>query len=180
MKNNLFQQLKTFSGVLAIDGRCGSGKTTFAKKLENEYGFGVVHLDDFFLPIDKRTDENFETIGGNIDKERFMLEVLSKIGTDFSYRKFSCKTQKYGISNEILAKKPLVIEGVYTMMEDFLGFYDKTLFFDINKNEQKARIIKRNGSFNDFENIWIPKEEHYIKESKIDLIADMIIDGGKI
>ena len=38
--------------LVALDGRCAAGKTTIAAQMARQYGWGVVHLDDFFLPAD--------------------------------------------------------------------------------------------------------------------------------
>ena len=35
--------------LVALDGRCSAGKTTIAAQMARQYGWGVVHLDDFFL-----------------------------------------------------------------------------------------------------------------------------------
>ena len=43
--------------VIAIDGCAASGKTTLAKKLSNMFSASVIHMDDFFLPLEKRTEE---------------------------------------------------------------------------------------------------------------------------
>ena len=43
--------------LLAIDGRCGSGKTTLAGALEKEAGAAVVHMDHFFLRAARRKEE---------------------------------------------------------------------------------------------------------------------------
>lgn len=42
--------------LLAIDGRCGSGKTTLADWLAQQLGYRVVHIDDFYLPPAKRCE----------------------------------------------------------------------------------------------------------------------------
>lgn len=34
--------------LIALDGRCAAGKTTLANRLAEQYGWGVIHLDDFF------------------------------------------------------------------------------------------------------------------------------------
>ena len=34
--------------IVAIDGRCGAGKTTLAGRLEEELGCAAFHMDDFF------------------------------------------------------------------------------------------------------------------------------------
>jgi uridine kinase len=43
--------------LVAIDGRCASGKTTLAGKLRSALKCNVVHMDNFYLPFAKRTEE---------------------------------------------------------------------------------------------------------------------------
>ena len=45
--------------VVAIDGKCTSGKTTLASKLAEIYDCNVFHMDDFFLRPEQRTPERF-------------------------------------------------------------------------------------------------------------------------
>ena len=63
-------------GVIAIDGRAASGKTTLAAALAAETGGTVVHMDDFFLPAELRTPQRLAAPGGNVHAERFAEEVL--------------------------------------------------------------------------------------------------------
>ena len=80
--------------IVAIDGKCTSGKTTLASKLAEIYDCNVFHMDDFFLRPEQRTPERFAEVGGNVDYERFQEEVLLplKSGKAFSYRPFDCST----------------------------------------------------------------------------------------
>ena len=80
--------------IVAIDGKCTSGKTTLASKLAEIYDCNVFHMDDFFLRPEQRTPERFVEVGGNVDYERFQDEVLLplKTGKAFSYRPFDCNT----------------------------------------------------------------------------------------
>ena len=80
--------------LIAIDGKCTSGKTTLADKLAEIYECNVFHMDDFFLHPEQRTPERFSQIGGNVDYERFQEEVLLplKSGKAFYYRPFDCST----------------------------------------------------------------------------------------
>ena len=43
--------------IMAIDGRCAAGKTTLAEHLKKEYECNVIHIDDFYLPMQKRTED---------------------------------------------------------------------------------------------------------------------------
>lgn len=64
--------------TLAIDGPCGSGKTTLAALLTQLYDCPVFHADDFFLRPEQRTPERFAQPGGNLDRERLREEVLCR------------------------------------------------------------------------------------------------------
>ncbi len=88
--------------LLAIDGRCGSGKTTFARVLQEKAGAAVVHMDDFFLRPEQRTPERFAEPGGNVDRERVLEEVLLplKAGRPVVYRSYD-------------AHKPAMLEPVH-------------------------------------------------------------------
>ena len=90
---NMLLEEKNFV-IVAIDGKCTSGKTTLASKLAELYDCNVFHMDDFFLRPEQRTPERFAEVGGNVDYERFWEEVLLplKTGKAFSYRPFDCST----------------------------------------------------------------------------------------
>ena len=62
--------------IVAIDGRCGSGKTTLAARLQKDLRCAVYHMDDFFPRPEQRTEERLSRPGENVDHERFLEEVL--------------------------------------------------------------------------------------------------------
>ena len=64
------------SFIVAIDGRCASGKTTVATALAGLLNANLIHMDDFFLRKEQRTPERLATPGENIDHERFLEEVF--------------------------------------------------------------------------------------------------------
>ena len=43
--------------VIAIDGGAASGKTTLAGELAKRFGGACVHMDDFFLRPEQRTEK---------------------------------------------------------------------------------------------------------------------------
>ncbi|MBQ7872120.1 MAG: hypothetical protein IJ357_08260 [Oscillospiraceae bacterium] len=99
--------------IVAIDGKCTSGKTTLAAKLAEVYDCNVFHMDDFFLRPEQRTPERFAEIGGNVDYERFNKEVLIplKAGQSFTYRPFDCSTFTLAAPVCVTPKKLNIIEG---------------------------------------------------------------------
>ena len=58
--------------LIAIDGRCASGKTTLAALLQQAIGCNVVHMDHFFLQPHQRSSQRYAQPGENIDHERFL------------------------------------------------------------------------------------------------------------
>ena len=91
--------------IVALDGRCASGKTTLAALLQQRTGCSVVHMDHFFLRPEQRTRERLEQPGGNVDYERFLAEVLEPLraGKDCSYRPYDCKQQKLAEAEKLAA-----------------------------------------------------------------------------
>lgn len=178
--NNFFNK----KCVVGIDGRCGSGKTTLANELKKLYDIDIISLDDFFLPTKLRTEERLSEIAGNVHYERFLNEVIDGInsGKSFSYKIFSCKSMSYVGSRKIINNKPIIIEGSYSLREEFRNIYDLKIFLKISKNEQKKRIISRNGEqlYENFRNIWIPKEELYFEKFKIEQHSDIVIQENKL
>lgn len=167
------------NAIIAIDGCCASGKTTFAKHLEKKFGFQVIHTDDFFLPLEMRTEERLSQAGGNIHYERFNDEVIKgiKCGKDFEYRIFSCKAGTFCGTKSISLLKPIVIEGAYALHPETADIYDLKVFFSIDAETQLKRILERNGAdaLENFKNKWIPFENLYFEAYNIKSKCDIII-----
>ena len=68
--------------LVALDGRCGSGKTTLAAQLARQFPQSItVHTDDFYLPPASRV-ANWEQIPcANMDLERLRAQVLTPART---------------------------------------------------------------------------------------------------
>ncbi|MCL2513189.1 MAG: uridine kinase [Oscillospiraceae bacterium] len=167
--------------VIGIDGRCGAGKTTLAGHLASLYNAGIIHMDDFFLPPELRTPGRLAEPGGNVHYERFRGEVIDGVlrGEPFSYRVFDCKSMGYNGCRRISPQPLVIIEGSYSLREDFRFLYDIKVFADISKEKQRERIIKRSGeeAFKAFKEKWIPMEERYFKEMKVKSCCDIAIES---
>lgn len=157
--------------LLAIEGRCGAGKTTMAERIRAKSGCAVIPMDHFFLRPDMRSEERLREPGGNVDYERFQEEVLVPLeeGRPFSYRPFSCRIQAFAKPICITPGRLVVIEGSYSCHPRLFPYYDLSLFLDIDFQEQLRRIEKRNGrdGLADFQEKWIPLEERYFRECGI-------------
>lgn len=158
-------EITTFPFLIAIDGRCGSGKTTLAFLLKEHFKCNVISMDDFFLQPHQRTQQRLNEIGGNIDYERFVEEVFIplKLNQPFSYQKFDCQQQRLTDSIHVEPHDITIIEGSYSMHPRFFDYYDLHLYLDIDEEEQFKRIKQRNGEKQAivFKEKWIPLEEKY-------------------
>ena len=151
--------------LLAIDGRCAAGKSTLARELSRLSGCTVVPMDHFFLRPEQRTEERFAEPGGNVDRERFLDEVLLPLraGKPFSYRPFDCHTLLLAAPISVPPAALYVIEGSYSCHPALREHYGLTVFLDVSPEEQLRRIRIRNGpgGARRFAERWIPLEERY-------------------
>lgn len=163
---------------LAIDGRCGSGKSTFAELLSEELDCNLFHMDDFYLTPEKRTLERLNEPGGNVDRERFKEEVLIPLtkGEEIFYRVYGCSTQTIKEPVKITPKSITITEGSYSCHPELFSFYDLHIFLTVSTETQTERIINRNGKadWESFKNKWIPLEEKYFKHFNIAEKCDII------
>lgn len=164
--------------IIAIEGPCASGKTTLSCELSKNFDCNVIHMDDFFLPFEKRTAERMNEVGGNIDYERFISEVADNItkNEDFTYSKFDCITGKAEKKITVTSKKINIIEGVYSLHPRFVGIYDIKIYLNVDAKTQTLRLKERSPEkFERFVSEWIPKENAYFEKFKIKDICDIIL-----
>ena len=179
----LFAELdrRLAAGILrvAIEGGSASGKSTLADIISKVYDCTIFHMDDFFLRPEQRTPERFAEIGGNVDRERFLSEILLPMsrGEAVIYRKFDCSKMDLGDTMREEPKALTVIEGAYSLHPDLASYYDFTVFLDVTEEAQKARILKRNSPemAKRFFSEWIPMEKRYFSEMHVPEKCDLVI-----
>lgn len=164
--------------IVGIDGNSASGKTTLANALKDIYGVDVIHMDDFFLPKDLRSEKRLNEIGGNIHYERFIDEIVNNMDQEkLEYRKFDCSKMDY-IEDKItaLTKPMLIIEGVYSLHPKYTQIYDLKVFLSSQDEDQKSRILERSNheKLDRYIKEWLPLEESYFKEFEINKTCDFI------
>lgn len=167
--------------LVAVDGRCASGKTTAAEKLKKELSCNVIHMDDFFLRPGQRTRERYEEAGGNVDRERFLTEVLKplKAGKSFSYCPFDCRSMSLSEAVTVMPNAVTVIEGTYSCHPALWDYYDLHIFLTVSREEQLKRIENRDAaSLEMFRKKWIPLEERYFSEYKIGERCELLFKGS--
>ena len=164
--------------VVAIDGKCGSGKTTLSDKLNANHNYNVVHMDDFYLPFQKRDKNWMNEIGGHMDFDRVIDTVLKpyKEHIETNYISYDCHSDKYLQKIDVDLDKILLLEGSYSCHTRLKNYIDVKIFVDIDDKLQYERLMKRNEKLVDkFVSMWIPFENRYFEEMNIKQGADFII-----
>ena len=166
--------------VIAIDGRCGGGKSTLVSLLKEQFDCNIFHMDDFFLPFEMKTAERLRKAGENVHYERFEEEILKPLKNDKSatYRQYLCNIGEFSQPIKVEPKNLTIVEGSYSLHPKLRNYYDYKIFITVDSKVQYERILKRNGKekLQDFLNKWIPMEEHYFAELDIRNQCDLILD----
>lgn len=165
--------------LIALDGRCAAGKTTLANRLAEQYGWGVIHLDDFFLQPAQRTSQRLAEPGGNLDRGRLISEVLLPLTRHRPgvYRVFDCRTMGFAAVPRPLPAAPVVLlEGSYACHPDLRPLCGLHVFLTVDPGEQLRRLTARNPArLQDFRTRWIPMEEQYFRYFHIPETCDLTL-----
>ena len=165
------EKTETRPVVVAIEGGAGSGKSVLGGIIKEVYHCNLFHMDDFFLQMHQRTPERFAEPGGNVDYERFKIEVLDQLDhpDGLWYQKYDCGTQSLKEKEFVSYDRLVVIEGAYSLHPHFEDRADLAFFLEIPDEVQLERIRNRNGEWmlKRFVKEWIPMERTYFEEFKI-------------
>jgi len=165
--------------LIAIDGRAGAGKSTLAKELAELLDGEIISMDDFFLPMELRTEERLKEPGGNVHYERFAREVGLKLvyAMPFEYGVFDCSEMKIASKKHIKNGRIVIVEGSYSLRPEFRDLYDIRIFMDVEPDVQMKRITERNGKemARRFKDLWIPMEEKYFEKCGVKECADIVL-----
>lgn len=171
--------------IIAIDGRCASGKTTLAGKVQMAYAqpSQILHMDDFYMPLNRRKANWEQEIAGNMDFERFISQALLPAyqNKEIIYQPFSC--QKKALLEQTLLEpcNLTIVEGSYAMHTSLCQYYDLKIFLTCDQEVQKNRLINREKErYIQFELQWIPMEEAYFKALRIEEQCQLKYDTSNV
>lgn len=160
--------------IIALEGKCGSGKTTLSNYLNEKLSVTIIPIDDFFLPLARKTKNRLSEIGGNVDYERVGELLLSIRNKQINkYNKFNCQTQSYEEVN-IVNNAIIILEGVYSYHKYFRHLIDYMLYLEVDNSTQDERLRNRS-NYERFIKEWIPLENTYYDSEAVAQHSDIII-----
>lgn len=168
--------------LVALDGPCATGKTTLGSFLSQLYHCPLFHMDDFYLPPERKTAQRLAQPGGNVDAERFFLEVLSPLsqGKTVRYRPYRCHPGTLGEEIVVAPASLAVVEGVYSLRPDLHSYYHIKCFLEAPWSTRRTRLLNRNGAemLDRFEKLWIPLEDAYFRAFPIRQSCDVVLNNA--
>lgn len=172
--------------LISIDGGGGAGKTTFASFLQKAIpGSHIVKIDDFYRPPQLRTPVlSTSEINPNFDWDRIRTLVLEAVrgDKDISYQLYDFEAGTLaGKVIDVPRDATIIVEGVWSMQETLLDFYDYRIWLEAPADLRLERGVSRDGE--ELRQVWIdewiPIDDSYKKTQQPHLRADLVVDSAR-
>lgn len=156
-------------GLVAIDGRGCSGKSTLATELAEALGSYVIGVDSFFAAGP----------GNRLRWQEFTDAVaqLRRLGT-LRYQPYDWEKDAL-LPAEMIDAPLVIIEGLYAMHRDVVEHYDARIWVEADLSTRWDRVLARDGPsrIDRWRNEWVPMEQRYVDEQRPWRHADVVVAG---
>jgi uridine kinase len=158
--------------IVLIDGRAGSGKSTFAESLQQqlfrdgESAPRVIHMDNIF--------EGWEGLAlGSDYMVRFILQPLARRETA-SWQDWSWVKNQRSSWREFSGGTPLIVEGCGSLTERSKEHADIAIWLEASEEVRRERWIQRERHLDKFD-FWAAQELDFYAREKSQSLADLVI-----
>jgi uridine kinase len=158
--------------IVLIDGRAGSGKSTFAEKLQQqlfrdgESAPRVIHMDNIF--------EGWEGLSlGSDYLVRFILNPLARKEAA-SWQDWSWVKNQRSSWREFSGGTPLIVEGCGSLTERSKEHADICIWLEASEETRRKRWIQRERHLDKFD-FWAAQELDFYAREKSKSLADQVI-----
>ena len=158
--------------IILIDGRAGSGKSTFAESLQQqlfrdgESAPRVVHMDNIF--------EGWDGLAlGSDYLVRFILQPLARRETA-SWQDWSWVKNQRSSWREFSGGTPLIVEGCGSLTERSKEHADICIWLEASEEVRRERWIQRERHLEKFD-FWAAQELDFYAREKSQSLADLAI-----
>ena len=158
--------------IVLIDGKAGSGKSTFAESLQQqlfrdgESAPRVIHMDNIF--------EGWEGLAlGSDYMVRFILQPLARKETA-SWQDWSWVKNQRSSWREFSGGTPLIVEGCGSLTERSKEHADISIWLEASEETRRERWIQRERHLEKFD-FWAAQELDFYAREKSQSLADLVI-----
>ncbi len=158
--------------IILIDGRAGSGKSTFAEALQRqlfrdgESAPRVIHMDNIF--------EGWDGLAlGSDYMVRFILQPLARRETA-SWQDWSWVKNQRSSWREFSGGTPLIVEGCGSLSERSKEHADISIWLEASEETRRERWIQRERHLEKFD-FWAAQELDFYAREKSQSLADLVI-----
>ena len=158
--------------IILIDGRAGSGKSTFAESLQQqlfrdgESAPRVIHMDNIF--------EGWEGLSlGSDYLVRFILNPLSRRETA-SWQDWSWVKNERSSWREFSGGTPLIVEGCGSLTERSKEHADISIWLEASEETRRERWLNRERHLDKFD-FWAAQELDFYAREKSQSLADLVV-----
>ena len=158
--------------IILIDGRAGSGKSTFAESLQQqlfrdgESAPRVIHMDNIF--------EGWDGLAlGSYYLVRFILQPLARRETA-SWQDWSWVKNQRSSWREFSGGTPLIVEGCGSLTERSKEHADISIWLEASEETRRERWIQRERHLEKFD-FWAAQELDFYAREKSQSLADLVI-----
>ena len=158
--------------IVLIDGKAGSGKSTFAESLQQqlfrdgESAPRVIHMDNIF--------EGWDGLAlGSDYMVRFILQPLARRETA-SWQDWSWVKNQRSSWLEFSGGTPLIVEGCGSLTERSKEHADICIWLEASEEVRRERWIQRERHLEKFD-FWAAQELDFYAREKSQSLADLVI-----
>ena len=158
--------------IILIDGRAGSGKSTFAEKLQQqlfvdgESAPRVIHMDAIF--------EGWDGLSLGADYlVRFILNPLARQETA-TWQDWSWVRNERSTWREFSGGTPLIVEGCGALTERSKEHADISIWLEASEETRRERWLVRERHLDKFD-FWAAQELDFYAREKSQSLADLVI-----
>ena len=166
--------------VVLIDGRAGSGKSTFARLLqdqvfqETKQSPKVIHMDDLYPGWEGLTQ-------GSLYLVENILKPI-KLKGKAQWQPWDWANDKRGGSDpgngwrEFDGQNVLIVEGCGSVTEQSAKLADLTIWIDADREIRRERFEARDrGVFSNFWNTWTAQEDEFFQEQRTEQLCELTV-----
>ena len=168
--------------LVAIDGGAGSGKSTFARRLQNALGAtidcAVVHLDHFFRTRRERGSRLARV--EDTDWLRLRDEVIRPLraGRCARFQLYDWALDRLDGWQTVQPTGVVIVDGVSALRRELAGCFDLAVWLSCPREKRLARLAGRGDTPPEEIEYWLPSEDAYIAAHAPRQRAHLVIDAS--